>query len=95
MGLYAAAARWWLGRLEGSPGKHTTEQAETWMRSQQIVRPDRMAALQVPGLSAVSPWKPFVGSAVAAQRWWSMAETTLCCPRTKCHPPTCDVLQPL
>jgi hypothetical protein len=54
MRLYAASARWQLARLEGAAGQTVREQAEKWMRNQQIVRPDRIAALQVPGLPAVS-----------------------------------------
>jgi hypothetical protein len=54
MHLYAASARWHLARLEGASGQERAEQAEAWMRNQQIVRPDRMAALQVPGLYAGS-----------------------------------------
>jgi hypothetical protein len=52
MRLYSASARWQLARLEGAAGQHLRVQAETWMRSQQIVRPDRMAGMQVPGIPA-------------------------------------------
>jgi hypothetical protein len=52
MRLYSASARWQLARLEGAAGQQMGEQAESWMRSQQIARPDRMAGLHVPGMSA-------------------------------------------
>jgi hypothetical protein len=45
MHLYAAAARWHLG----GP---LAEQAEAWMRRQEVVRPDCLAALLVPGLDS-------------------------------------------
>jgi hypothetical protein len=52
MRLYSASVRWQLARLEGAAEQHMGEQAETWMRSQKIVRPDRMAGLHVPGMPA-------------------------------------------
>jgi hypothetical protein len=52
MRLYSASARWQLARLERAADQRMGEQVETWMRSQQIVRPDRMAGLHVPGMPA-------------------------------------------
>jgi hypothetical protein len=51
MRLYAESARWQLGRLSEPGSVSLTDQAEAWMRSQHVVRPDRMAALQAPGFS--------------------------------------------
>jgi hypothetical protein len=50
MRLYAAAARWHLAALEGTSQQR--EQAEAWMRGQEVVRPDRLATLLVPGLAS-------------------------------------------
>jgi serine/threonine protein kinase len=48
--LHAAAARRRLGeQLGGSRGHRLVEQAESWMRSQNVRRPDRMTALLAPG----------------------------------------------
>jgi hypothetical protein len=48
--LHAAAARRRLGeRVAGSQGHRLVEQAETWMKGQNIRRPDRMTALLAPG----------------------------------------------
>jgi hypothetical protein len=50
MRLFAEAARWHLARVdEGS--RALADQAEAWMRGQQVARPDRMAVLLVPGVS--------------------------------------------
>jgi hypothetical protein len=48
--LHAVAARRRLGeQLGGSEGHRLVEQADAWMKSQNIRRPDRMTALLVPG----------------------------------------------
>jgi hypothetical protein len=48
--LHAAAARRRLGELvSGSEGRRLVEQADAWMKGQNIRRPDRMAALLAPG----------------------------------------------
>jgi hypothetical protein len=48
--LHAAAARLRLGeRLAGSQGRRLVEQAEAWMKGQNVRRPDRMTALLAPG----------------------------------------------
>ena len=48
--LYAAAARRRRGQLlGGEEGKELVAAADTWMRSEGIVRPDRVAAMIVPG----------------------------------------------
>jgi hypothetical protein len=52
MGLFAAAARRQLGRLRGGDeGRALVEQADTWMRSQSIRNPSRMASCMAPGFS--------------------------------------------
>ncbi len=54
MRLFAAAARRRLGELQGGEeGRALIEKADEWMKGQQVVRPDRMAALLVPGVGAV------------------------------------------
>ena len=48
--LHAAAARRRLGeRVGGSQGHRLVEQADAWMKGQNVRRPDRMAALLAPG----------------------------------------------
>jgi hypothetical protein len=48
--LHAAAARRRLGeQVGGSDGRRLVEQAEAWMRGQNVRRPDRMTALLAPG----------------------------------------------
>src|SRR5262249_54660085 len=48
--LHAAAARRRLGeRVGGSKGHRLVEQAEAWMKGQNVRRPDRMTALLAPG----------------------------------------------
>jgi hypothetical protein len=48
--LHAAAARRRLGeRVAGSQGHRLVEQADAWMKGQNIRRPDRMTALLAPG----------------------------------------------
>jgi hypothetical protein len=48
--LHAAAARRQLGeRVAGSQGHRLVEQAEAWMKGQNVRRPDRMTALLAPG----------------------------------------------
>jgi serine/threonine protein kinase len=55
MRLHAAAARHRLGeRIGGSQGYTLMEQAEAWMKCQNILRPDRMTALLAPGFPAPS-----------------------------------------
>ncbi|MEM7582491.1 MAG: AAA family ATPase [Acidobacteriota bacterium] len=55
MKLYAAVARRRLGELStGGPGDEMIEQADTWMGSQGIVRPDRMTAMLAPGFEDTS-----------------------------------------
>ena len=50
MRLYAAAARRRLGELRGGEeGRELVEQADELMRSEEVVRPDRMAAMLAPG----------------------------------------------
>jgi hypothetical protein len=50
--LHAAAARRRLGeQLGGSEGQRLAEQANAWMKGQNICRPDRMTALLVPGFT--------------------------------------------
>jgi len=49
-GLYAAAARRQLGRTLGdAEGQALIDHTDTWMREQRVVRPDRLAAVLVPG----------------------------------------------
>jgi tRNA A-37 threonylcarbamoyl transferase component Bud32 len=51
MRLFAAAARRRLGELVGGDeGRLLIEQADEWMRGQQVVSPERTTALLVPGL---------------------------------------------
>jgi hypothetical protein len=48
--LHAAAARRRLGeRVAGSQGQRLVEQADAWMKGQNVRRPDRMTALLAPG----------------------------------------------
>src|SRR5262249_4520766 len=48
--LQAAVARRRLGeRVGGSEGQRLMEQAEAWMKGQNVRRPDRMTALLAPG----------------------------------------------
>jgi hypothetical protein len=48
--LHAAAARRRLGeQVGGSEGRRLVEQAEAWMKGQNVRRPDRMTALLAPG----------------------------------------------
>jgi hypothetical protein len=48
--LHAAAARRRLGKqVPGSQGHRLVEQADAWMKSQNVRRPDRMTALLAPG----------------------------------------------
>jgi tetratricopeptide (TPR) repeat protein len=48
--LHAVAARRRLGeQVGGSEGRHLVEQADAWMKGQNIRRPDRMTALLAPG----------------------------------------------
>ena len=48
--LYAAAARRRLGELvAGDEGHRLVEQADAWMKVQNVRRPDRMTALLAPG----------------------------------------------
>ena len=50
LGLIAAVARRRLGELLGAErGRSLLSSSDTWMRSESIVRPDRMAALVTPG----------------------------------------------
>ncbi len=50
MHSYAAAARWRLGELlGGQEGRALVDQADSWMRSQGIRNPARMAAMHAPG----------------------------------------------
>ncbi len=52
VGLFAASARRHLGRLiDGDEGRALVTQAETWMRSQGIVAPARMADCMAPGFA--------------------------------------------
>jgi hypothetical protein len=48
--LLAAAALRRAGELEGEAGEHHVEAAEEFMRSEGILRPDRMTAMILPGL---------------------------------------------
>jgi hypothetical protein len=51
--LHAAAARRRLGeRVAGSRGQRLVEQADAWMKGQNVRRPDRMTALLAPGFPA-------------------------------------------
>jgi hypothetical protein len=53
LGLQAAAARRRLGELTGGArGRGLVEQADAWMRDQQIRNPARMTALLAPGFPA-------------------------------------------
>jgi hypothetical protein len=48
--LHAAAARRRLGELvAGDPGRRLVEQADAWMKGQNVCRPDRMTGLLAPG----------------------------------------------
>jgi hypothetical protein len=50
MDLFAAAARRQLGRLRGGDeGRALVEQADAWMRAQEVRNPARMAACMAPG----------------------------------------------
>jgi serine/threonine protein kinase/tetratricopeptide (TPR) repeat protein len=50
MRLYAAAARWRLGELRGGQdGRALVQRAEEFMRSEEVVRPDRITAMLAPG----------------------------------------------
>jgi hypothetical protein len=50
MGLYAAAARRCLGLTQGGPqGRQIVAEADSWMRGQEIKRPDLMTRLLAPG----------------------------------------------
>ena len=52
MGLFAASARRHLGQLRGGDeGRELIEHADAWMRTQLILRPDRMAACLAPGFA--------------------------------------------
>jgi eukaryotic-like serine/threonine-protein kinase len=52
MGLFAAAARRQLGQVRGGDeGRALVERADTWMRSQSIVNPSRMASCLAPGFT--------------------------------------------
>ncbi len=52
MDLFAASARRHLGELRGGDlGRELVEHADTWMRTQLILRPDRMAACLAPGFA--------------------------------------------
>ena len=52
MGLFAAAARRHLGQARGGDeGRELVERADTWMRSQSIVNPSRMASCLAPGFT--------------------------------------------
>jgi serine/threonine protein kinase len=52
MGICAQAARRFLGKLlGGDEGKRLVAEADAWMANQKIRRPDRMAALLVPGFT--------------------------------------------
>jgi len=47
--LLAAATLRRRGELEGAAGIHRVEAADTFMRSENILRPDRMTAMILPG----------------------------------------------
>jgi len=48
--LYAAAARRQLGQtLDNAEGRALIDQADTWMKDQGVLRPDRISAMLVPG----------------------------------------------
>jgi hypothetical protein len=50
MHLFAASARRRLGQLRGGDeGRALVEQADAWMRQQEIQRPDRWTAMIAPG----------------------------------------------
>jgi hypothetical protein len=50
LGIHTAAARYIQGsRMPGPEGRRIFEEADAWMRSQLIKRPDRVAALVAPG----------------------------------------------
>ena len=50
MPLYAAAARYRLGSLlAGSDGGELVLRSRAWMEAQQVVNPDRLAAMLTPG----------------------------------------------
>ena len=50
--MYAAAAQYQLGRLlPGEAGRQHLHVAEQWIRSQNVVRPDRIANLFAPGFA--------------------------------------------
>jgi hypothetical protein len=52
MNLYAATARRAHGRLlGGGQGREIAVQADRWMQNQEIVNPERVAAMLAPGLS--------------------------------------------
>jgi hypothetical protein len=46
--MYAAACRWQLARLDDDAAR--VSETEAWMRTQNVVRPDRLARLLTPGL---------------------------------------------
>ena len=50
MRLYAASARFLLGERLGEAGQTLTAGAAAWMKDQKVARPERMAALLVPGI---------------------------------------------
>ena len=50
MVLYAAIARWQLGKIQGGPaGEALVAAARDWMQSQGVVCPERLCRLFAPG----------------------------------------------